>query len=96
MKRINLKDEVITKPKSLQTPYDEMQILARLYDGEDFEMLKRLARRMTDELRKQSFLLSADEQQFEIKHTRYKEQAVGVSKFLDLIKQAKLEFDKMQ
>lgn len=90
-----MKDQVIEKPKPVQTPYTEMQVLAELYDTAYFDVLKRLARRLTDSLRQQAFSLSGDQPGFEIKHTRYKEQAMGVIRFLELIKQAKQEFEKL-
>lgn len=78
-------------PEKIKTPIEELEVLARFADSIEFQVLKRVARRYTENLKTQSFTLREEDLQFAIKHTRYVEQAVGMGLLIKVVEAAQKE-----
>lgn len=78
-------------PEKIKTPIEELEVLAKFADSIEFQVLKRVARRYTENLKTQSFTLREEDPQFAIKHTRHVEQAVGMGLLIKAVEAAKKE-----
>jgi len=85
------RDSLIPMPEKIKTPIEELEVLARFADSIEFQVLKRVARRYTENLKTQSFTLREEDLQFAIKHTRYVEQAVGMGLLIKVVEAAQKE-----
>jgi hypothetical protein len=85
------RDDLIAMPEKVKTPIEELEVLAKFADSIEFQVLKRVARRYTENLKTQSFTLREEDPQFAIKHTRYVEQAVGMGLLIKAVEAAQKE-----
>lgn len=93
MKKRN--DDLISMPEKVKTPIEELEVLARFAESIEFQVLKRVARRYTENLKTQSFTLREEDPQFAIKHTRYVEQAVGMGLLIKAVEAARKELAQL-
>lgn len=89
-------EKVIKQPEAIKLPIEELRVLAELADSQTFIVLKRLARRYTDNLKSLSFTLREEDPHFAIRHTRYVEQAVGMSLLIKAIEEAKKQLNSLE
>lgn len=92
----NKRDELLEMPVKVKTPHEELQVLAELAGMVHFTVLKRVARRYTENLKTQSFTLREEDPNFAVKHARYVEQAVGMNLLLKVIAGAERELRNME
>lgn len=83
-------------PEKVKTPLEELEVLAKFADSIEFQVLKRVARRYTENLKTQSFTLREEDPHFQIKHTRYVEQAVGMNLLIKAVETAQKELSQKE
>lgn len=90
------RSDLLPTPEKVKTPHEELQVLAEMSNTVYFTVLKRVARRYTENLKTQSFTLREEDPHFAVKHARYVEQAVGMNLLLKIIDGAQAELNKME
>lgn len=88
------KDTILPMPEKVKTPAEELEVLAELETTVYFQVLKRVARRYTENLKAQSFTLNATDPHFQIRHTRFVEQAVGMNLLIRAVELAREQMNK--
>lgn len=88
--------ELLPSPEKVKTPHEELQVLAEMAGSQYLTVLKRVARRYTENLKTQSFTLREEDPHFAVKHARYVEQAVGMNLLIKIIEGAQGELNKME
>ena len=88
------RDSILPLPEKIRTPVEELEVLAELEGTVYFQVLKRVARRYTENLKTQSFTLNASDPNFALKHTRFMEQAVGMNLLIKAIEIARKQLNE--
>lgn len=91
-----MKDKIVTDPQRIKTPREELEVLSVFADTQAFTILKRVARRYAENLKTFAFSLDPTDPQFAVKHTKYREQAVGMQILIKIIAEARAEIAKME
>lgn len=81
-------------PEQVRLPEDELEALAELSDTIHFQVLKRVARRYTENMKNQAFTLNSSDPNLAIKHSRLVEQAVGMNLLVRIIEQARTQLNR--
>lgn len=68
--------------------------MANLADMPHFQILKRWARRYTEQLKNKSFRLNPEDEHFLVKHTRHIEQAVGMELLIKAVEDARKQLNQ--
>lgn len=68
--------------------------MSELSDTVYFKVLKRVARRYTEQMKNKSFTLKEEDPNFAVRHTRFVEQAVGMNLMIKIIEGAGKELRK--
>ena len=89
-------DDILPTPVKVKTPHEELQILAELQGTVYFTVLKRVARRYTENLKTMTFTLNPTDTNFAVKHTGYVENAKGMNLLIKIIENAQRELNKME
>jgi len=90
------KDGILPLPEKIKTPIEELEVLSELENTVFFQVLKRVARRYTEHLKSQSFTLDATDPNFQVKHTRYVEQAVGMNLLIKIIENSPAQLNRAE
>lgn len=90
------KNSLIPKPEEIRTPLAELQVMSNGADTIFFKVLKRWARRYTEQLKNRSFNLNETDPNFKVKHTRYVEQAVGMELLVRAVEGASKKLDELE
>ena len=88
------KSDILPLPEKIKTPFEELEVMARFADSIEFQVLKRVARRYTENLKTQSFTLREEDPHFQLKHARYVEQAVGMNLLIKAVEAAQKELNQ--
>lgn len=88
------RDDILPMPEKVKTPIEELEVLADLEGTVYFQVLKRVARRYTENLKTQSFTLNASDPNFAVKHTRFVEQAVGMNLLIKVVEAARKQLNE--
>lgn len=82
------KKKVLDRPQKVKTTLEEAEVLSRLKETVEWSIVKRIAVRYIDNLRKISFKLVETDPYLAIRHTELVSQALGIRnliKFVDKI-----------
>lgn len=90
------RSDILPMPEKIKTPHEELQVLAEMSNSQYLIVLKRVARRYTENLKTQSFTLREEDPHFAVKHARYVEQAVGMNLLIKIIEGAQAELNKIE
>ena len=79
-------EQTMPMPVKMKTPLDELITLAEIADNEKYmTVLRRVARRLIENLRNQAFTLNEKDNFFPLRHTEYRNQAIGADTLVKLI-----------
>lgn len=92
MRKANLVPKVV----KIKTPLAELQAMSNLADSPVFQVIKRWARRYSENLKNKSFRLNAQDSNFQILHTRYLEQAVGMEILIRAVEGASKKLEELE
>lgn len=83
--------------QKVKSTLDELEVLSRLKDSVEFDVIRRIASRYIDNLRRASFkLVETDAHYLSVRHAEFAGQALGIKELIKMVERSGEKLDKMQ
>lgn len=89
--------KILDKPEKVRTSLEELEVLSRLKDTVDWVIVKRMATRYIQNLRKASFkLIETNPQYLAVRHAEFAGQALGIKTLIKIVDEAGKRKEKLE
>lgn len=89
-----MKKKNLDRPEKITTTLEELEVLTRLKGSVEWAIVKRVAGRYVQNLRKISFGLIQSDPKFILRHTEMTGQALGIRTLIKLVEKAEEKLEK--
>jgi hypothetical protein len=89
--------KVLDRPDKVRTSLDELEVLSRLKESVEWAIVKRMATRYVQNLRKASFkLMETNPNYLAVRHAEFAGQALGIKTLIKIVDESNKRRDKLE
>jgi hypothetical protein len=89
--------KILDKPEKVRTSLEELEVLSKLKDSVEWVIVKRMAGRYIQNLRKASFkLIETNPNYLAVRHAEFAGQALGIKSLIRLVDESGRRHEKLE